>query len=69
MKMCESYFDQLEEKKIFCTWCGTALDVVVLFCSFCGCEIYNNYNEHPQSTDVKKKKFLITSRKVKNTEQ
>ena len=36
MKTCELYFDPLEEKKMFCTKCGTAVDGVVLFCSFCG---------------------------------
>ena len=55
MKTCESYFDPLEEKKMFCTKCGTAVDGVVLFCSFCGCKIYSNYNEHPPSTSDEKK--------------
>ena len=54
MKTYESYFDTLEEKKMFCTKCGTAVDGVVLFCSFCGCKIYSNYNEHLPSTDDEK---------------
>ena len=54
MKTCESYFDPLEEKKVFCTKCGTAVDGVVPVCSFCGCKIYNNYNEHPPSTGDEK---------------
>ena len=54
MKTCESYFDPLEEKKKFCTKCETAVDGVVLFCSFCGCKINSNYNEHPPRTDDEK---------------
>ena len=50
MKTCESYFDSLQEKKMFCTKCGTAFDEVVLFCSFCGCKIYSNFKKHPPST-------------------
>ena len=33
MEMCESYLDPLEEKKMFCTKCGTAIDGCVPFCS------------------------------------
>ena len=47
-------FDPLEEKKMFFTKCGTAVDRVVLFCSFCGCKIYSNCNELPPSTDDEK---------------
>ena len=57
MKTYESYFDPLEEKKMLCTKCGTAVDAVALFCSFCickWCKIYNSYNEHPRSTDDEK---------------
>ena len=54
MKTCESFFGPLEEKKMFCTKCGTEIDGVVLCCSFCGCKIYSNYNEHPPSTDDEK---------------
>ena len=36
---------------MFCTKCGTAVDGVELICSFCGCKIYNNYNEHLPRTD------------------
>ena len=54
MKTCESYFDPLEEKKMFGTRCGTAVDGVVLFCSFCECQIYSNYNEHPPSANDEK---------------
>ena len=54
MKTCESFFGPLEEKKMFCTKCGTEVDGVVLCCSFCGCKIYSNYNEHPSSTDDEK---------------
>ena len=39
---------------LFCTKCGTAIDGVALFCNFCGCKTYNNYNEHPSSTDDEK---------------
>ena len=39
---------------MFCTKCGTAVDGVALFCSFRGCKIYNNYNEHPPRTDDEK---------------
>ena len=39
---------------MFCTKCGTVVDWVVLFCSFCGCKICSNYNEHPPSTDDEK---------------
>ena len=53
MKTYESYFDPIEEKRMFCTN-GTAVDEVALFCNFCGCKIYNNYNEHSPSTDDKK---------------
>ena len=48
-----SYFHPLEEK-MFCTKCGTAVDGLVLLCSFGGCEIYGNCNEHPPSTDDEK---------------
>ena len=41
-------------KKMFCKKCGTAVDGVVLFCSFYGCKIYSNYNEHPPSTGDEK---------------
>ena len=54
MKTCGWYFDPLEEKKMFCTKCGTAVYGVVLFCNFCGCKIHSNYNEHPPSTDDEK---------------
>ena len=53
MKTYESYFDPIEEKRMFCT-SGTAVDEVALFCNFCGCKIYNNYNEYSPSTDDKK---------------
>ena len=43
-----------EKKKMFCTKCGTAVDGVALFCNFCGCKIYNSYNEHPPGTDDEK---------------
>ena len=39
---------------MFCTKCGTAVDGLILFCSFCGCRIYSNYNEHPPSTGDEK---------------
>ena len=41
MKTCELYFDPLEEKKMFCTKCETAVDGVVLFCSFCGVLLFD----------------------------
>ena len=66
MKTCESYFDPLEEKKMFCTKRGTAVDGVVLNCSFCGCKIYSNYNEHPPNADDEKG---ITSCEVTSTQQ
>ena len=67
MEMCESYLDPLEEKKMFCTKCGTAIDGVVPFCSFSGCKIYTNYNEHPPSTDDEKE--IISFRKVASAQQ
>ena len=54
MNTFESYFDPIEEKKMFCIKCETAVDGVVLFCSFCGRKIYTNYNEHRPSTDDEK---------------
>ena len=39
---------------MFYTKCETAVDEVALFCNFCGCKIYSNYNEHPPSTDDEK---------------
>ena len=54
MNTCESYFDPIEEKKMFCIKYEAAVDGVVPFCSFCACKIYTNCNEHRPSTDDEK---------------
>ena len=57
-----SYFHPLEEK-MFCTKCGTAVDGLVLLCSFGECEIYGNCNEHPPSTDDEKRNNFLLHQK------
>ena len=68
MKTCESYFDPLEKKKIFCTKCGTAVDGVVLFCSFCGCKIKKRKNSYYFMKGYKYAKTVLFLRLHRNIE-
>ena len=46
-------------------------DGVAICCSFCGCEINSNYDEHTPSTDDEKEiiSYYSTSRKVTSTQE